>query len=198
MGSSQEEFVELRRLLAAKRAEQPPPGYFNTFASKVVARIEAENLAAPEPWWVRWFAPASWTPGLVTANTAIVTGLALLGGTAWYFKSRPDRKPDLETARSQVSPVDSTQTAPPRADIAMPQLSSFGSLPILRVGSREGLVQSQPASSFHLPRPSLSERIESTETEVIPAGIFEPWARDRGLPERGLPTSIVHHVESRR
>ena len=194
MGSSPEEFAELRRLLAAKRAEQPPPGYFNTFAGKIVARIEAEELAAPKPWWARWFASASWTPGLVTANTAIVTGLALLGGTAWYFKSRPDRKGGLETAgRPQSLQSGSSQTALPLTSVPLPQLAGFDALPFARGGTRMGFVQSPPPVQFQFRQPSVRERPESAETEAIPPGIFEPWNAGRGLP-----TSIVHHVETRR
>lgn len=194
MGSSPEEFAELRRLLAAKRAEQPPPGYFNTFASKIVARIEAEELAAPKPWWVRWFASAPWSPGLATANTAIVTGLALLGGTAWYFKARPDRKVGVETAGRPASlQPGSSQTAPPLASVPLPQLAGFDSLPFARGGTRMGFVQTPPVVPFQLRQPSVRERPDSSETEAIPPGIFEPWNAGRGLP-----TSIVHHVETRR
>ena len=38
------ELKELRRLLALKRAERPPPGYYTTFAGKVVARIIQSHI----------------------------------------------------------------------------------------------------------------------------------------------------------
>jgi len=41
MNPESQDFDSLRRLLALKRYEQPPPGYFNRFPRDVMARIKA-------------------------------------------------------------------------------------------------------------------------------------------------------------
>ena len=55
MNPSPEEFDRLRKLLTLKLHEPPPPGYFNHFSDKILARIEAEGLFIRNSWWQRLF-----------------------------------------------------------------------------------------------------------------------------------------------
>jgi hypothetical protein len=60
MSPEHEEFEELRRLLAIKRHEQPPPGYFNNFSRQVIARIKAGETRAADSFLERLLARVPW------------------------------------------------------------------------------------------------------------------------------------------
>src|SRR5579859_7252253 len=64
MSSEQENFEELRRLLALKRHEQPPPGYFEGFSHQVIARIEAGEISAGQTAMQRLLARLPWFRGV--------------------------------------------------------------------------------------------------------------------------------------
>lgn len=55
MSSDREDFAELRRLLALKRHETPPPGYYNNFSRQVITRIKAGESLPQPAFWERWF-----------------------------------------------------------------------------------------------------------------------------------------------
>jgi len=89
MSPDSQDFEALRRLLALKRYEQPPPGYFVYFSRRVVARIEAGARGDDPSWLHSLFAEASWLqrfwaaletkPVLVGAFGALVCGLFISG-----------------------------------------------------------------------------------------------------------------------
>ena len=80
------------RLMALKRHETPPPGYFRGFSARVIARIEQEEMARAQPWWSRIGGLLDWRPALLGANALIVAGIGLIAGAAVLIhNSRPDR-----------------------------------------------------------------------------------------------------------
>jgi len=85
MSPDQENFDSLRRLLALKRHEQPPPGYFQDFSGQVMARLRAgeqadrssfwENLSWEAPWLQRLWGAFEAKPILAGALGMAVCGL---------------------------------------------------------------------------------------------------------------------------
>ncbi|MBM3833762.1 MAG: hypothetical protein FJ403_10925 [Verrucomicrobia bacterium] len=79
MSSSPENFDNLRRLLACKRYEQPPPGYFNSFSEKVIDRLEAEEFNEYSSWW-QWLVDKFDAKPIVACLYGMaVSGLLLAG-----------------------------------------------------------------------------------------------------------------------
>ncbi len=79
MNSSPEDVSRLTKLLGLKNREQPPPGFFDHFADKVIARIEAEGLATHASWWRRLFPELEAKPVLACAYGLFITGLLVVG-----------------------------------------------------------------------------------------------------------------------
>ncbi len=73
----EEDFEPLRKLLALKRHETPPPGYFNHFSAKVCARIEAAETVRPAAWWQRWLVAFDAKPIMACSYGLAVGGLMM-------------------------------------------------------------------------------------------------------------------------
>jgi len=68
----------VQQLLRCKRYEQPPPGYFDRFSDRVLARIEADQSAQASLWsWIMEKLEAK--PILASAGTMFVASLLLVG-----------------------------------------------------------------------------------------------------------------------
>ena len=79
MNPAPEEFDQLRKLLVVKRYEAPPPGYFNHFSDRVIARVEAEGLLLRASRWQRLFPELDAKPVLACAYGLVITGLLVVG-----------------------------------------------------------------------------------------------------------------------
>jgi hypothetical protein len=83
MNPDSENFDSLRRLLALKRHEQPPPGYFNRFSRDVMARIKAGEtggeMAMELPWIQRVLAMFDVKPIYAGAFGTAVCALLISG-----------------------------------------------------------------------------------------------------------------------
>ncbi len=77
MHPEQDDFESVRCLLALKRHEVPPPGFFDAFPDAVRARIRAGRTRPVIPWWQRLFRPAQWRPALAGACAVAVGGVVV-------------------------------------------------------------------------------------------------------------------------
>jgi hypothetical protein len=79
MNENDNNFDALRSLLALKRHEIPPPGYFEDFSSNVIARIRAGEAAQPMPWFLRIFQAFEAKPAYPVALASSLCVLLLFG-----------------------------------------------------------------------------------------------------------------------
>jgi hypothetical protein len=89
MSEDTENFEQLRRLLALKRHEQPPPGYFNNFSRQVILRIRAGEMGEDAaifgrfsweaPWLQRIWAALETKPILAGAFGLVLCSLLVAG-----------------------------------------------------------------------------------------------------------------------
>lgn len=112
MDSTPDNFDKLRRLLALKKYEVPPPGYFNSFSGQVIARIEASQSCRRTSWWQRFIAEAPSFAGVfrgleIKPAFAGLTSFAVCGLIAagvFYSESPPNGSmglvPGLVTSES--------------------------------------------------------------------------------------------------
>jgi hypothetical protein len=79
MDTENEQFEQVRKLLALKRYEQPPPRYFQEFSGKVIARLHALETVRPVSWRQRFGLDFEFHPAMIGAFGVVVCGLLLVG-----------------------------------------------------------------------------------------------------------------------
>jgi hypothetical protein len=152
-----DDFEQLRRLLALKRHEQPPPGYFHGFSRQVIVRIKAGDLGGQSEASSFWsfsggsFLQRLWAtldarPVLAGAFGVAVCGFFVVGAVLSDATANqgPPTSPHIQIATGQATPV----LGQP---IAVPQVASL-------VG--------EPPSQ---PQGSLFQEIEEQQRRLVPA-----------------------------
>jgi hypothetical protein len=151
MSQDTENFEQLRRLLALKRHEQPPPGYFNDFSSQVIVRIKLgergdgsillENLLTEAPWLQRFWAAFEAKPVLAGVFGVAVCGLLISGV---IYSDRTDVPPvDLmPVAEGNSGPMEvATVSAADHPLLAKPvAIEPSSTNPIAASGAEESLL----------------------------------------------------------
>jgi hypothetical protein len=79
MRQSPEDFDDLRSLLALKRHEQPPPGYFKYLPGKILVKIQRDDLSEHSTWWEWLVAKFDARPVLAGAYALAISGIMLMG-----------------------------------------------------------------------------------------------------------------------
>jgi hypothetical protein len=143
MNKSPEEFRDLRQMLALKRHEQPPPGYFNYLPDRIAVRIEREDLSEHSTWWEWLVAKLDAQPVLAGAYAFAISGIMLLG-----FKVSQDVQNDAGGGAGWLATTVDPYTLEPGARIQ----NAFGNpaelLYFNELTSTEAVVQ-EPSSSFN-------------------------------------------------
>lgn len=134
MNNNENNFEALRQLLALKRHEVPPPGYFNSFSGEVITRIRAGEAgersgAARAPgkihWLVRFLQIFEAKPAFAGAFASAM-GLVLLFGI--FFAERPDNIPQPLLTSTDQSGVPMASMAPTAfAQASNPTILAFDS-----------------------------------------------------------------------
>jgi hypothetical protein len=102
MNPPPENHEQLLNLLAIKRHEQPPPGYFVSFSHQVISRIEAQ-CSQRVPWWRQWFAELTEQPLLASTYGLLFAGLLVIA--AGLAQSSTGSEPEI--AVPPFSPIGS-------------------------------------------------------------------------------------------
>lgn len=113
MNENENDFEALRRLLALKRLETPPPGYFENFPGAVMARLRAGQSGAQDgveerledrlPWLFRIIQALENKPAFATTFASALC-LLLLGGIVFAERPEVTLQPLMQSAQD-ASPL---------------------------------------------------------------------------------------------
>jgi len=165
MNESENNFESLRRLLALKRHEIPPPGYFNSFSSQVISRIRAgeadesremaDRLLSEAPWLLKLLHFFQAKPVYVSSFACSLCLLLLFG---IVYAERPDATAKTTVLVAATEPAGSlvdatTPIFPPSAAPAGLMVSTNPVLSLQPVGpffGQQNPLLAQPVS-FSIP-----------------------------------------------
>jgi len=108
MNTQGNEFELVRKCLALKRHEKPPPGYFDNFSHSVMARINSEGADAESHWILTLWNGLLRRPILAGAAGAGLFGLLLFCMVSSSGNMQPGAgaPPELTAGLPQAAPND--------------------------------------------------------------------------------------------
>jgi len=161
MDSPHESFEPVRRLLALKRHEQPPPGYFDYLHTQVLDRLTSEAETEPEDWLETILERFRLRPALAGVFSFALGAFYLFGlGYSGRLAPGPaETRFHFEQAeRIDRRPLPGWE--PWVVTVAAPDLSASSIAPVIQAGP--------PASVHSFVRPGLRAQV-SPASYVIPA-----------------------------
>ncbi len=157
MNENENNFESLRRLMALKRHETPPPGYFDYFSRQVLQRIRAgdtgksanwmEELLGQAPWLEKWLQAFNIKPVFASAFAGALCLLLILG---IIIVERPDL-----TSQPVMQAVTPTTTS--LAAVSPSVLQSVDQMGI--VSSTNPVLSLQPVASLFGQQNSLAQPV---------------------------------------
>ncbi len=121
---SGEEFARLRQLLALKRHEQPPPGYFDRLPGQIMHRIKAAEAERVRPWYERWFSMPLSRPALAIGYASIAmmlfAGAMLVGNMVDSGKQAGVVQPEAAPVKPPPLLAETNETPSPPAFLVRP------------------------------------------------------------------------------
>ena len=149
MNENENNFESLRRLLAFKNRETPPPGYFDNFSAQVVNRIRAgaargrknprEQLFAEAPWLLKFLQMFEAKPAFASAFAGALC-LVLVFGIV--FAERPDGSAPQSPMQQLV------ESSTPLAQVSTSALSQPSDSMMLASDNTNPATSLQPVASL--------------------------------------------------
>jgi hypothetical protein len=148
MKENENNFKSLRQLMALKRHETPPPGYFENFSGDVMARIRAGEgstsgqQARGLPWLFRLLSVFEAKPAFAGAFASALCMLLLFG---IVYAERPDVAPQPLLQTAQTAQTGSQLAAATPASLVSMPADQPGLIPI---SSTNPVFDSQSSGSW--------------------------------------------------
>lgn len=138
MNSDQENFENLRKLLALKKYEQPPPRYFSELPGRIWTRIEREEQTTS--FWSRFFPNLGLSPAFAYSFGLLACG-ALVFGIGYTLNTEPE-----QTTAIGFNPNENELLASPRlATKGAVELNNFQAT---QLASTNPVINSEPLPSL--------------------------------------------------
>ncbi len=150
MNENQSNFEPLRRLLAFKRHETPPPGYFNNFSRQVMAGIRAGETGAEAEWSGRLLASMPWLLKLLQSfetKPVFAGGFATALCALLLFGAVMEQRPEFAAQAMLQPPPAQPQQVAPLASATVTALAEPVSQMMLAENSTNPVINFQNASS---------------------------------------------------